>query len=91
MLSAEDIVQLQAMVSRVTVDESLVDYMLAIVERTRSNDSLALGVSPRISGANQTAPDLGGSALERLRIHRVAAEKVNLLQLRKQSRTGVAA
>src|SRR5207302_1182931 len=51
----------------------------------------ALGVSPRISGADQTAPDLGGSALERLRIHRVAAEKVNLLQLRKQSRTRVAA
>src|SRR5216683_2897127 len=32
-LSAEDILQLQAMVHRVTVDESLVDYMLAIVEK----------------------------------------------------------
>jgi MoxR-like ATPase len=50
-LSAEDILQLQAMVHRVTVDESLVDYMLAIVEKTRSSDSLALGVSPRGSQA----------------------------------------
>jgi MoxR-like ATPase len=50
-LSVEDILQLQAMVHRVTVDESLVDYMLAIVEKTRSSDSLALGVSPRGSQA----------------------------------------
>jgi MoxR-like ATPase len=35
------------MVHRVTVDETLVDYMLAIVEKTRTHDSLALGVSPR--------------------------------------------
>jgi MoxR-like ATPase len=50
-LSVEDTLQLQGMVHRVTVDESLVDYMLAIVERTRSYDSLALGVSPRGSQA----------------------------------------
>src|SRR5260221_2746302 len=50
-LSAEAILQLQAMVHRVTVDESLVDYMLAIVEKTRAHDSLALGVSPRGSQA----------------------------------------
>jgi MoxR-like ATPase len=50
-LSVEDTLQLQAMVHRVTVDESLVDYMLAIVERTRGYDSLALGVSPRGSQA----------------------------------------
>ena len=29
------------------MDEALVDYMLAIVERTRNHESLALGVSPR--------------------------------------------
>jgi MoxR-like ATPase len=50
-LSTEEILQLQAMVHRVTVDESLVDYMLAIVEKTRAHDSLALGVSPRGSQA----------------------------------------
>src|SRR5579864_201392 len=50
-LSAEDVLPLQAMVHRVAVDESLVDYMLAIVEKTRANESLALGVSPRGSQA----------------------------------------
>lgn len=46
-LTAEDIVQFQEAAERVTVDDSLVDYMLAIVEKTRQHDSLALGVSPR--------------------------------------------
>jgi MoxR-like ATPase len=38
-------------VHRVTVEEALVDYMLAIVEKTRNHESLALGVSPRGSQA----------------------------------------
>ncbi len=42
---------MQDTVHRVTVDETLVDYMLAIVERTRTHESLALGVSPRGSQA----------------------------------------
>jgi MoxR-like ATPase len=46
-LSAEDLLQLQEQVCRVNVDDALVDYMLAIVEKTRTHDSLALGVSPR--------------------------------------------
>jgi MoxR-like ATPase len=46
-LSAQEIVALQEHVSNVTVDDSLVDYMLAVVDRTRNHDSLALGVSPR--------------------------------------------
>ena len=50
-LSAEDVVQLQDAVQRVAVEEALVDYMLAIVERTRNHESLALGVSPRGSQA----------------------------------------
>src|SRR5438128_1602085 len=50
-LTAEHILQLQALVHRITVDDSLVDYMLAIVERTRQNESLTLGVSPRGSQA----------------------------------------
>jgi len=29
------------------VDEALVDYMLAIVEKTRTHESFSLGVSPR--------------------------------------------
>jgi len=50
-LLAEDVLQLQAAVHRVTVEEALVDYMLAIVEKTRSHESLTLGVSPRGSQA----------------------------------------
>jgi len=50
-MDAGEIVRLQAQVSRVRVDEALVDYMLAIVEKTRNHPSLALGVSPRASQA----------------------------------------
>jgi len=50
-LTAEDVLQLQAAVHRVTVEDALVDYMLAIVEKTRNHDSLTLGVSPRGSQA----------------------------------------
>ncbi len=46
-LSAEELMALQAQVSQVAVDEAIVDYMLAIVARTRSHESLAMGVSPR--------------------------------------------
>ena len=50
-LIAEDVLRLQDAVHHVTVDESIVDYMLAIVEHTRTHESLALGVSPRGSQA----------------------------------------
>ncbi len=46
-LSAEDLLDLQHCASKIGVDEMLVDYMLAIVEKTRAHESLALGVSPR--------------------------------------------
>jgi len=46
-LSSAELLQLQEQVGQVGVDASLVDYMLGIVEKTRSNESLALGVSPR--------------------------------------------
>jgi MoxR-like ATPase len=46
-LLAEDVLALQDSVQRVSVEDSILDYMLAIVERTRGHESLALGVSPR--------------------------------------------
>ncbi len=46
-LSSEELLHLQDQVSRVAVDDSLLDYMLAIVEKTRNHETLALGVSPR--------------------------------------------
>ena len=46
-LSSAELVRLQEQVGQLGVDASLVDYMLAIVEKTRNHESLALGVSPR--------------------------------------------
>ncbi len=50
-LDAEEVLRVQAAVHRVSVEESVVDYMLAIVEKTRAHEGLALGVSPRGSQA----------------------------------------
>jgi len=50
-LVGDDVLQVQERVTSIAVEESLVDYMLAIVERTRHHESLALGVSPRGSQA----------------------------------------
>jgi MoxR-like ATPase len=46
-IASTELLALQDAVSQVVVDGALVDYMLAIVERTRSNESLSMGVSPR--------------------------------------------
>ena len=46
-LTADDVLGLQAEAAKVRVDDSLLDYILAIVEATRSSEKLALGVSPR--------------------------------------------
>ena len=43
----EDLFDWQRTVARVRVDDSLTDYILAIVEKTRKHESLAMGVSPR--------------------------------------------
>jgi MoxR-like ATPase len=46
-VSTEELLDLQSLVHRVSVDDALVDYMLSIVEKTRTNENLSLGVSPR--------------------------------------------
>jgi MoxR-like ATPase len=46
-LTAQHILDLQAQVEKVRVDDSLMDYLLAIVLATRHNDLLSLGVSTR--------------------------------------------
>jgi MoxR-like ATPase len=46
-LNAEDVLALQNEVSTVKVEDSLIDYSLAIVARTREHEQLSLGVSPR--------------------------------------------
>jgi MoxR-like ATPase len=45
--SGADIVAMQDEVAQTKVDDSLVDYALEIVRRTRESESLSLGVSPR--------------------------------------------
>jgi MoxR-like ATPase len=45
--SGLDIVELQRLVHEVRVEEAVMDYLLAIVERTRNHEHLALGISPR--------------------------------------------
>ena len=46
-LSAEEVVELQAAVPDVKVEDVLVDYIMNVVEQTRRHESLSLGVSPR--------------------------------------------
>ena len=46
-LSAEDIHELQRAVHNVSVDDSLVDYLMRVVTATRDSEVLDLGVSPR--------------------------------------------
>lgn len=46
-LTGADILAMQAEVEKVRVEDSLVDYALEIVARTRNTEYLSLGVSPR--------------------------------------------
>jgi len=46
-LNGADVVAIQEEVTRVRVDDSLVEYALKIVNRTRDSANLSLGVSPR--------------------------------------------
>jgi MoxR-like ATPase len=46
-MSGEDILELQKQASEVSVDDALVDYLMRIVNATRSTEMLDLGVSPR--------------------------------------------
>jgi len=46
-MDASEVFAMQDAVIRVRVDDSLLDYALEIVERTRQSEQLSLGVSPR--------------------------------------------
>jgi MoxR-like ATPase len=47
LMDAADVIAMQQSVAQVKVDDSLLDYALDIVERTRQTEQLSLGVSPR--------------------------------------------
>ncbi|MGB6875251.1 MAG: MoxR family ATPase [Candidatus Acidiferrales bacterium] len=46
-MDAAEVAAMQESVTRVRVDDTLLDYVLEIVERTRQSEQLSLGVSPR--------------------------------------------
>jgi len=46
-LSGADVLEIQHAVTQIHVDDSLVSYALALVNKTRESDNLSLGVSPR--------------------------------------------
>jgi MoxR-like ATPase len=46
-MTGAEVVAIQSSVRRVKVDEELVNYTLAVVEKTRQHEYLSLGVSPR--------------------------------------------
>jgi MoxR-like ATPase len=46
-MTGAEVVEMQKQVRRVKVDEELMNYTLAIVEKTRQHEYLSLGVSPR--------------------------------------------
>jgi MoxR-like ATPase len=46
-MSAAEVLEVQQAVRRIVVDEALMNYTLAIVEKTRQHEYLSLGVSPR--------------------------------------------
>ena len=47
LMDAANVVAMQEAVAKVKVDDSLLDYALEIVDRTRQTEQLTLGVSPR--------------------------------------------
>ena len=54
-MQAEDILEAQFLASGIRVDESLLDYIMAIVEATRRSEFLLIGASPRGSLALRRA------------------------------------
>jgi MoxR-like ATPase len=46
-LTTEEVIELQERVERVSMDDSLTDYIMAIVNETRNSEYLGVGVSPR--------------------------------------------
>ena len=70
-MSAEEVAEMQEQARNITVDDALVGYLLALVEKTRRHEHLTLGVSPRgsmmlyraaqalalIEGRHYTIPD----------------------------------
>jgi MoxR-like ATPase len=46
-LTSEEVLRLQGVVDEVSMDQTLIDYIISLAEATRENDDLQIGVSPR--------------------------------------------
>lgn len=55
LMHAEDVLEAQSLVEGIRVDDSLLDYIMAIVDATRQSEFLHVGVSPRGSLALRRA------------------------------------
>lgn len=87
-LTGKEVTEMQLEVEQVRVDDSLVDYALEIVRRTRESDQLALGVSPRgslmlyraaqalayVNGRSFTTPDDFKSLVVPVFSHRIVVD-----------------
>jgi MoxR-like ATPase len=85
-IGAPDVLAMQQEVEQVRVEESLLDYALEIIDRTRQSERLTLGVSPRgslmlrraaqarafIEGRNYCLPDDFKQLVLPVFVHRVA-------------------
>ena len=88
-ITADDVITMQAAVRQVKVEESLVDYAMEMVQRTRSHEELAVGASPRgfltlvrgaqalafISGRDYCLPDDVKSLAVPILAHRVIGKR----------------
>jgi len=96
-LSGADVLEMQQAVKQVRVDDSLVDYALSIVAKTRDSDQLSLGVSPRgsqmlyraaqamafLEGRNFCTPEDFKPLAVPVFAHRVVAAGLNASTLKK--------
>ncbi len=86
-LSARDVVALQSATDRVKIDETLIEYIIAIAAATRAHEALTLGLSPRgglslaqaaraaalVAGRGYVVPDDITDHLAAVAAHRVMA------------------
>jgi MoxR-like ATPase len=87
-ISGHEVSELQQLTSEVRVDDAVVDYLMAIVEKTRSHEHLLLGSSPRgtialyrgaqalalMEGLDYCTPDHVKRLVVPVFAHRVAAD-----------------
>ena len=88
-VTSDEVIQIQETVRRVKVEDSLVDYAMAIVSRSREHHELAVGVSPRgflalvrgaqaravVSGRDYCLPDDVKTLAEPILSHRIINER----------------